>query len=310
MNLNREAKNLLSLVAAIFFFGGAAWLVTQLPEEEPPPRVEPQPKPEPEPEPIPIYTVHWSDNISHVEQAEVVLSKKLPVAMRPLIKDQSMLFRRVMGFEPEDNPQPIIDEYIQSLRDAFPAPEKGGGISGGGPYYIPVSRNTNPQMVDDFRYIVKNARLDEIDFIASNLQFKLESWEERLKHGPKGGNAYFGSISADESFLAAMPEYIDRWRDLDKQIEQIKRENPTQTKAREMWTEFEQEHLPSINSYIEQHEIKRWVVEDGVIEAEVPRRRSYLYLGLTVAGRQLYFPLHHNLTPVDLQMWVKEKKRE
>ncbi|WOO42335.1 hypothetical protein [Rubellicoccus peritrichatus] len=327
----REAINLVAATVAVGIACWLGWLAVEMNTKEEkveqvPPKQPSPPPPEPQ---IPRFRVNHPD-LSAYQQAppEVVLSRPLPRDMKMAMNRQIQLFTTIMGMDSPDDPTEKFQQDLNGLRNAFPEVHEARGhgywrssyrsyktINGVVyySYYYPIYRSTNEQMVDDFRHTVKNAQLDEVDFVIRNLGFKKESWVKRLENQPAG---YTSDVQqrADRAFLSELSHYIGAWQNLKEQIETWHSENPDKEMAKTQWALFEKNELPNLNAYIGANTTDRWQIsEDQVVEAKIPNR-STLYLRFNIAGRELHFPLqpawHAKMPAAIIELPPLERRKE
>ncbi|MBC2596307.1 hypothetical protein H5P28_18730 [Ruficoccus amylovorans] len=323
----RDAINVLAAVGAFIVAIALGWFLfkAQIEDKEAPVPVQEQRvavqevAPEPVPPPAeeakrpvppagPVCRVSYPDLGTYLQGAPVVVqSRSLDEDLKAAMTQQILLFKSVMKIGHDGATKERLEKELEHLRNAFPEPEGATGYryrsdrdSSGyyvNYYYYPVERQTDERMVDDFNHVVKNSRLDEVSYVIQALELKLEKWKKQTDKvyasGPSFGSSAFyrAQLRANRAFLEAMPEYIKAWKALGDANEAWKLSNMDVSEATRQWADFEKRDLPRINTYLENYTEESWPVsEEGTIDTGMPRARP-LYLLMTVAGRQLYFPL-------------------
>lgn len=267
------------------------------------------------------FAVTWSDKIDKIEgRPELVRSSELPYELYQDLLLQIKLFGILMGVSEESDITPQIDEAIKDLQEVFDnasfrhSPSQ-TGYEADDASHLGFNRRVfgisnvdkvNGQMLSDFKHTVANASLEEMDHVIDNLDFKYESWNEKLSKSPQGNSFAATSTGYSKSFLRTMNLYIKDWKNLRAAIEGWRKRNPSTVQARKMWVAFEEDKQAVLNAYIARNATERWTVpEDGVVEAYIPARDTFLYLHMKVMGREFYFPLTNGASD-SLGMYVHE----
>ncbi len=290
----KETVNLLAAAFALLIAVGLGWLAWIMNQPEPVAEVV-----------IPKYRVGYPLLEKWLSTPpKVVCSKSLPKELTEDMELQCRLLVVVTGLGQQQSSEEMVMAHLDRLRRAFPEAksatvtkynERADGhypsVYDTSPYYIDVTRSTNQEMVNDFRHTVRNASIDEIDYVIENLEFKMDSWKNRLSKidSSSVSNAQF---LADTAFLKQMPAYISEWVRLKRDWKEFSEKNPDIEAARIQWASFERKQLPVLNAYIEGNQSNKWSPNHkGVIEAELPSDAA-LYLQVEIAGRTLYLPLN------------------
>lgn len=247
-----------------------------------------------------VYRVRWPDLEGHIKGKPVVVeSAPLGQELMPLMEKQIALFKVIMALKPMDNSAEALELRLDALRQAFPekqdmASQRYQMASYGGTddsiyiYQYPIERSTSERIINDFRHVVVNARLDEIDHVIESLERKLGNWDEKLDRVNDGAQV---EAKADRAFLDAMPAYIAAWNSLNQEVKQLNGTDRHIESAKRQWLDFESNELPQLNHYIKAYTASEWPVGRGNrIEDSLPSS-STLYLRFNIAGREIYFPL-------------------
>lgn len=298
--------NLLAVVIGLLLM---ALAITHLPK---PGDVEESPvRPVPQLAANTTYRVSWSDKLRPLDAPpEVVLSKGLTTELYATMQRQAQLLASLMGIEcAEGDTQRDIDNSIKLMIDALMRPEVTRGSNSrvqsrhryiaevGGKlvirYDIYVGSEVNDRLRRDFEHIMKTANPDNMEKTLKDLEFKLDSWNDKVQKYPQGNSAS-NQVRADRDFLSAMDEYVEHWKAMSVVVQNWKKENPTGADARVHWGEFERTQQPELNAYIEGNESQSWPLDEANTFTGEFTFRDALYLRCSLAGRVIYLPLQPN----------------